>query len=285
MKKGSVHISQEQIKQFDTEGYLLLNNFYAEDDINAICHAIYLIIGEVIDEHGLMIERLPYHPIRFDDGYIEIIRRDRRLGSVIYDAVKQIPAFVRLVADWRNEQLFKLLRRGSLPGLAGNGFGIRINNPAEEKFRAAWHQEYPHQLRSRNGIVFWAPLLKVEPDMGPVDILPGSHTEGMLPMTKISSGPDGQAGTYAMRLLNEEQYAKKYPMHAPCTAPGDLLLMNFDVIHRSGKNISNRALWSMQYRLFDFTESVGRKNGWVGSFGAGVDFSKFHPELLLNQGE
>ena len=276
-------LAPEQIAQFKRDGFLLIRNFYSMEQIEPICLRAYNIIGQVIDEYNLPVTRNPYAYETFDDGYLDVININRRYGGVIYDAVKQIPAFLKLVAEPQNETLFNLLRPGATAGVAAGGFGIRINNPFEEKYRAAWHQEYIGQLRSLNGLVFWSPLIQVQPEHGPVDILIESHHAGLLPLIKNHSDIPGQTGGYAARLYNEHSVVTKYSMVAPCITLGDVLIMDFMVLHRSGQNISTRALWSMQFRWFDFSEPVGRKHNWIGSYAAGIDFSDIHPELCINQ--
>ena len=276
-------LGEHQIVQFERNGFILLENFYPLEKIEPICRRAYDIIGEVIREYDLPVKRKPYAFEAFDDGYLEVININRRYGGVIYDAVKQIPAFMALVADLKNEKVFQQLRAGAIAGIAAGGFGIRINNPFEEKYRAAWHQEYPGQLRSLNGLVFWSPLINVLPENGPVNILPGSHKEGLFPLIQYETNNQGQTGGYAARLHNEQALVSKYEMISPCTKPGDLLIMDFMVLHQSGINNSNRALWSMQFRWFDFSEPVGRKHNWIGSYASGVDFADVHPELCVNQ--
>src|SRR5690606_8599651 len=73
-------------------------------------------------------------------GYLALARANRAWGAEVYDAIKQIPAFMRLVSDVRNDEVFRALRPGSEPGLAAGGYGIRIDSPGEDKFRAPWHQ-------------------------------------------------------------------------------------------------------------------------------------------------
>ena len=145
-------LTPDQIESFQRDGLLILRDFYAPDQVVPIQRAIYNIIGLVIDKYRLDIERAPFAPERFDDGYQALIKANRKYGAEVYDAVKQIPAFVRLLGDPRHEEVVSELRPGALPGIAGAGYGIRIDNPREEKFRANWHQEYPAQLRSLDGV-------------------------------------------------------------------------------------------------------------------------------------
>jgi ectoine hydroxylase-related dioxygenase (phytanoyl-CoA dioxygenase family) len=203
-------------------------------------------------------------------------------GGEIYDAVKQIPAFVRLVAHPAHEALMRALRENSVPGLAAGGYGIRIDNPHEDRFRAQWHQEYPAQLRSLDGLVFWSPLVPVTEALGPVQFCPGSHRMGPLPVyTKDPANPE-RRGAYSLMLKDEEALLAAHPRIAPLCGPTDLVIIDFLVLHASGHNRSSRARWSMQFRYFNFAEPTGRSHGWRGSFAAGVDFGSIHPELCAN---
>jgi len=172
------------------------------------------------------------------------------------------------------------MREGSAAGLAAGGYGIRIDNPAADRFRALWHQEFPAQLRSLDGIVFWSPLLPMTPDMGPVQIARGSHREGPVPVYEDDGGI-GQSGAYSLRLHREAERLAKYEIVAPCTNPGDLVLMDFLTLHQSGANISDRPRWSMQFRYFNFCDPIGIDIAWAGSYAAGQKFEDILPDLKV----
>ena len=276
----SCKLSDAQIDQFNRDGVLLIKSVYDPADIAKIQNGIYQVIGLVLRQHGLRDTRRPFDPGSFDDGFNDLIRKDRGLGSVIYDAVKQIPAFIRLLAHPLHEHLVRQLRPGAIPAFAGGGYGIRIDNPHEDKFRTFWHQEYPAQLRSLNGVVFWSPLVPVTPELGPVEVCVGSHIEGPLPVFADSAG-QRKEGAYSLRLDQEEKYLHRYLKASPLSDPTDLIILDFLVIHASGYNRAGRSRWSMQFRYFDMSEPVGMSHGWKGSYASGVDFKKIHPELFL----
>ena len=96
----------------------------------------------------------PFEAANFDAGFQELIAHDRTLGGRVYDAVKQIPDFMRLVSSEKHEAVVRQLRGTEAPAIVAGGYGIRIDNPNEEKFRAGWHQDYPAQIRGLDGLVF-----------------------------------------------------------------------------------------------------------------------------------
>lgn len=275
-------LTRTEIDDFHRDGFVLIRGFYdIEAEIRPIQSAIAEIIALVRASNGLSAE-LPDSVVNFDYQFADLIAHDRRLGAVVYDAVKQIPAFVRLVCSQGHEAVYKQLRGSDLVGVAGGGYGIRIDNPGEERFRADWHQEYPAQLRSADGAVFWSPLVAVEADMGPVRVCVGSQAEGLVPVvTRDPDHPD-KAGAYGLILSDRAARVARYPQVAPLTSPGDLLIMDFLTLHASGHNTSNRSRWSMQSRLFNFREPTGVKHGWQGSYAAGTDFAAIHPELVAD---
>jgi hypothetical protein len=271
-------LTADDLAAFDRDGFVLLPGFYdVEDQITPIHQGIRRIVELSAKRHGVKVPcDTPFDAMTI--GYRSLIEKDRSIGSEVYDAVKQIPAFMSLVSDCKNEVLFRELRKESDPGLAAGGYGIRIDNPGEGRFRAPWHQEFPAQLRSLDGIVYWSPLLPVTTEMGPVEIARGSHKEGIVPVFN-ESGKGARQGAYGLRLDDEERRLSFYEKCTPLSQPGDLLLMDFLTLHQSGENVSGRPRWSMQFRYFNFSDSTGVRIAWRGSYAAGVDFSDIIPEL------
>lgn len=271
------------ITSFHSDGFLLVRQFYdVESEILPIQHSIHQLIGLLIRKYQLPIQQQPFAPECFDSGYQQLIAHDRAIGGEIYDAVKQIPDFVRLVASAKHCDVVRQLRSTDLPGVAAGGYGIRIDNPGEEKFRAPWHQDYSAQFRSMDGIVFWSPLLAMTPQMGPVEVCKGSHTDGLVRVhTQDQNNPD-KTGAYALILENEQQRVASYEQVAPLTEPGDLLILDYLTIHRSGSNVADRSRWSMQMRYFNFAEPTGQRIKWSGAYAAGADLKSVHPELYID---
>ncbi len=275
------YLSSEQIEAFRENGILVLREFYDTEDVEPIQRGIYQVIGQIMLRHGIPDTRSEFSAATFDDGYNSLISANRAWGGEIYDAVKQIPAFIRLVSHPAHEALFRELRDQSIPAIAAGGYGIRIDNPFEDKFRAMWHQEYPAQLRSIDGLVYWSPLVSITEELGPVLICPGSHKAG--PLLVYSADPEGagRSGAYSLKIKDEEAWVARYRQISPLTNPRDLVIMDFLVLHASGHNRGVRSRWSMQFRYFNFNDELGRSYGWKGSFAAGVDFRKVHPELFV----
>ena len=264
---------------FDRDGFALIKEFYDDArDIRPVQEGIGEIVALVAKKYGVTAPcGTAEEAMKL--GYPALIAANRAWGGEVYDAVKQIPAFMALVANEENSALFNVIRKGAAPAIAAGGYGIRIDNPNEEKFKAPWHQEFPAQLRSLDGIVFWSPLVEIKPELGPVEIASGSHLEGPLAVYSDDGGI-GKSGAYALRLEGETEKLAKYKQVAPLAKPGDLLIMDFLTLHQSGANTGSHPRWSMQWRYFNFRDPSGIKIGWKGSFASGQKFQDILPELL-----
>ncbi|WP_420408255.1 phytanoyl-CoA dioxygenase family protein [Hoeflea sp.] len=274
-------ITAEDRKFFEDEGYLLIRNFHDyENEIEPIQRDIYRIIHLVARAHGLDIAQKPFSRENFDSGYNELLKADRRYAGEVYDLVKQIPSFLRLISNKRSEDLFKALRGTDHAGVGAASYGIRIDNPNEDKFRSHWHQEFLFQPQSIDGIVFWTPLVPVLANMGAVVVLPKSHKDSLCVYSKGTTYAEKQ-GAYQIGIHDEEAVVSKYEHIAPLTEPTDLLLMDFLTIHGSGENRSERSRWSVQSRFFNYNDPVGMKVGWKASITTGTQVEALFPDNFV----
>ena len=92
-------LDKSQIEEFRQNGALVIPRFYdAQSAIEPIQRGIYEVIGILIRKYALDIDRPAFSPDQFDAGYQKLIAADRAYGGEVYDAVKQIPACMRLVS-------------------------------------------------------------------------------------------------------------------------------------------------------------------------------------------
>ena len=119
-------ITPEQIRQFDENGFLIIENFYdIESVVDPLVKRIYRFFKEVIMTYNLQIDVPPYSRENFDLVYYSILIKDRGVASIIYDAIKQFPEFLRIVSCKRGALLAETLCGSKSIGIAGGGFGIR----------------------------------------------------------------------------------------------------------------------------------------------------------------
>jgi len=110
------------------------------------------------------------------------------------------------------------------------------------------HQDWPSVQGSLNGVTCWCPLVDIPDELGPLEVIPGSHLCGYLEHREEDGVP----------VLTEcpSKRFLRLPMQA-----GDVLFFSSFTIHRSGQNISERIRYSMHFRFDDIKEKsfINRK--------------------------
>lgn len=102
------------------------------------------------------------------------------------------------------------------------------------------HQDWPSTQGSINGLNCWMPLVDTTSDLGPLEVVPKSHTLGYL--------DHHEEGVPA--LNNNQQDFVSVPMK-----PGDALIFSNFLIHRSGVNVTDDKIrWSTHFRYDDALE-------------------------------
>jgi phytanoyl-CoA hydroxylase len=107
------------------------------------------------------------------------------------------------------------------------------------------HQDWRSMQGSLNSVVIWIPLIDIDRDLGALEILPGSHLEG-LRTDRIENG-------FGMVKLTNEEIHKLLPVEVEA---GDVLLFSSFLIHQSGNNITNKPRWSCHFRYNDLDEAT-----------------------------
>ncbi|MEJ0010458.1 MAG: phytanoyl-CoA dioxygenase family protein, partial [Alphaproteobacteria bacterium] len=274
--------TEQYRRTLETDGFVRIEKFYAPAELAPLKERIARIIRTVYAQHmGSQAPAEGFDSEALQQAYMEMVHHDRKLGGLVYDAVKLIPEFLRITASERNVALAGALRGSDFMGIIRGGDGIRIDNPSEETFRAPWHQDYLYQLSGTGALVFWMPLVDIPQEIGPIEACIGSHRDGPRP---IYYTDEKFAGTsYGMQLANEEQIINAYPRTKLTCAAGDLLVIDFLTLHRSGFNRTRFPRWSMQLRYLDFNDPHGAAIGWRGGFSQGNTLAAIHPELVVQK--
>ncbi|HWB20031.1 MAG TPA: phytanoyl-CoA dioxygenase family protein [Phycisphaerales bacterium] len=280
-KEASLHSSVEaDVQQYRDNGF---SRFPAFLDLPALVTPLQTQIRQVIDlvrrRSGLGTSTGDV----FDAGLPELLEKDRKAVSAVYDAVRKVPAFFALATHPSVWNLVKRLMNTELPGLYAQGSGIRMDHPDEDQYLSPWHQEYPSHLCSLDMLTLWIPLVEVDETVGSVIFAPGSHKEGLLKVHLDDPLNTNHNGAKATAIVDLNKYLAKYPQTSVDTKPGDVVALHGLTLHASRPNRSQRTRWSVQLRYFNFLNQDGIRIGWTGGMLAGVDLRKVHPEAVVER--
>ena len=120
-------------------------------------------------------------------------------------------------------------------------FSSRATASNDNYWRVPAHQDWPSTQGSINGLTCWTPLVDVGDLLGPLEVVPGSHLDGLL-----DHEDDG-----VPKLVGETMNFLPIPMEI-----GDALFFSNFTIHRSGLNQSDLIRWTAHFRYNDVREST-----------------------------
>jgi phytanoyl-CoA hydroxylase len=122
-------------------------------------------------------------------------------------------------------------------------FSSRYLAKNESYWKVPAHQDWPSTQGSLNGLTCWIPLVDVPTELGPLEMIPGSHLNGAMEHKEQSGvpicGSDFSEGDFV-----------PVPMKA-----GDALFFSYFTVHRSGTNTTaDKIRWTIHLRYDDRSE-------------------------------
>lgn len=212
----SMKLSQQQMEQFDKEGYLFFENMFSPEEAKLLREEaanVYAMDRQEVWRESSGVARTAFAAHTFNEAF-------RRLGSH--------PRLVEPVSQILDGQVymhqFKVNAKAAFDGDVWQ-----------------WHQDYGTWLRddgmpeprAMNIAVF---LDDVTPANGPLLFIPGSHKLGV-----VEAGHDLETTSYPLWTLDRDkvtELAKQGGCVAPIGAAGSVLLFSSLLVHASPPNIS-----------------------------------------------
>lgn len=212
-------------------GYCLVENLFSRSEIASIREDMNFIFsqfsgGRKVDDLFLM----------------ELFKNDIDAFVGCAGLCQKLPSLYRLAGSEKIRQV--LIELGiKFPTLNTKplvSFSSKNTAKSEAYWKIAGHQDYPSNLGSINGITLWMPIQDTYEDLGPLEVAPDSHKDGVLE----------HSGTPPV-LVNDNFDYISVPMKL-----GDALFFDTKLVHRSGLNkTDDKIRWSMHFRYNDVCES------------------------------
>ena len=246
-------LSDEQVRRYREDGFLLVSDVFAASEIAALRAAIPAVFAEE-------------SPARVTEARSATVRS-------VYGSHRTNASFRRLSEDAR-------LVEPAMQVLDSDVYVYQFKANAKAAFAGdvwEWHQDYIF-WRDEDGMP--APRVtnvalfvdEVNEFNGPVFFMPGSHREGVIEMTPgaPSSAPETGEPSWMSNVSAKLNYAldrrtlallcKRYGLASPKGPSGSVLLFDANVVHGSSNNISpfDRVLIIATYNSVHNVPGVGR---------------------------
>ncbi|XP_014791187.1 uncharacterized protein LOC106884357 isoform X1 [Octopus bimaculoides] len=256
------HLTEEQIKKFFDEGFLIVNDLFTPEELQPCCNDIEILVdnlaqklykaGKISDLHedcGLF-QRLT-----------EIDKEFSGASILIFKSQKLTKSFQNL---WSNERLLNIAEQILGPEISGHPvWNLRPKIPNSKIVQVPWHQDsayfdpdsYDHMI-----LTAWIPFLNTNARNGGMQMARYGHHTGKIAHHTCSPGD-----TWYVDLAEEEmQKTLGVDLERDiitCHVPyGGMLLFQNITPHRSLLNISNDVRWSVDLRWQSPKEKWGFYN-------------------------
>jgi ectoine hydroxylase-related dioxygenase (phytanoyl-CoA dioxygenase family) len=128
---------------------------------------------------------------------------------------------------------------------------------SDNYFRLPAHQEWSNMQGSTSGIVVWSPLVEVTEEMGLLQVISGSHLNGLMPIK------GSENNNYPLEINNEFNDSEFTNVKLNV---GDILLFHPLLVHRSGINTSDKIRWTINFRFNNSMDKEFTKRDFFNPF-------------------
>ena len=115
--------------------------------------------------------------------------------------------------------------------------------------RLAPHQDWRSMQGSLDSVVVWVPLVPIDRALGALEVLPRSHTRGLLP----AEMEDGYG-----HIATPIETSAFVPIEV---VKGDALVFSTFLVHQSGTNVTSAIRWSCHFRYNNLREKTFIERG------------------------
>jgi hypothetical protein len=217
------------------------------------------------------------------DTAIDALRaRDRTALGAVYDGFRESLAFRQIVTHPALTEAAATLVGAARLHSPFQHTAFRMDMAGEHWRGFAWHQDYPYNMLSDRYVTAWLPLTAVGPDNGSIEVAP-AWSDRIHPV-EIRFKRDAEGRRLSTRdafIAGRLQAQFAEGAQVLSLAPGDVVLFDGRLVHRSGFNPGPRHRYSIQARFGDLMAPEMIARAWANRRVDGFStFKAAHPELV-----
>ena len=145
--------------------------------------------------------------------------------------------------------------------ISGPSFFVNIPNNNERKY--TWHSEQNWYPKRRNFLNVWCPIILDRTSDNSMAIMAGSHKKDWIYFSE-NTGYDGVIDeTSNVQYEIPTSFLSSYKEYIPAVKIGEGLFFNGKSVHRSLDNTSSKTLFTMVFRVFDYSEDLTLSSNWA----------------------
>ncbi|XP_071163553.1 phytanoyl-CoA dioxygenase domain-containing protein 1 homolog [Mytilus edulis] len=243
-------LSDDEIKQFFEDGYVIVEKFFNRDEIDPCRDAVNELVEELAQKlyNTKRIKSL-YRELGFFERLTAIEKDFPGANILLHKGDQLAQAFKDL---WSNERMLNVVEQLIGPEIAGHPvWNLRTKTPQNEATTVPWHQDCGYlnvDCYKTLQPTAWIPLLDANEKNGCMQVANKGHKKGLVAPHQCCYG-----GTWYV-MLEEQEMMKTLDVDVDkdiitCPVPyGGMLLLNNLIPHRSLPNMTKQIRWSLDLR-------------------------------------
>ena len=246
-------------KKINKIGYAVEKNLLNKNSLKQIKISIFHLLKKFLSKKHYLKNSL--------DEQLSYLRKNNKSKfGILFDSLQTLAINYEVLSNPKVlKKVAKLLN--TIPScITLTDVALRLDPPNDERNSLGWHQDssyFRQNENGSNGLVLWTPVVYITKNMGRLEFLKDSHTLGPLRIKKkiFKQKKKSSQREINSKKLNNFKNILNYDLKL-----GDSLLMNMDMVHRSGKNYSKKFRISL----------IGRYHNMISKdFNSGLNIYKY----------
>jgi phytanoyl-CoA hydroxylase len=239
------------LQSYKEKGYLLLKKLIEPREVDLIRSEAKAIFISQMRRFGI-VDSGDILEAEFEQGMIRLFETDLQTFMNCGKHAQHLISLHRLSLDERIVALLKELGldRPSVSTRPVMYFNAERLAKKEVYWRVSPHQDWRSIQGSLDSVVVWVPLVRIDRQLGAIEVMPGSHKRGLMSAAEVEDG---------FGIISEPLDAAEFvPVEVE---KGDALFFSTFLVHRSGTNVTDSIRWSCHFRYNNLSEKTFVQRG------------------------
>ncbi len=255
-------ITKSKQNFYNKNGFVLVKNLLNKSNIKKLQKTI------LNRSKNYLKDKKNFRSIYDKQFHSELIRlkkvEPKKFGS-LYDSIQRSLQLYSIICEKSLIKNICNLTKLKKENISFNGENIRMDLPNDKLHHLEWHQDRSYYFQNRDGnkgIVCWIPLIDLDKKNGPLQVCVASHKDGFI--ANYKKFRKNKKSSFQRKVKKKNTFK----VFSQSLKEGDVLFMNKNTIHASGKNTSRFIRFSLQVRVHDLMDP---------------DYLSFRYKILYNQ--
>jgi ectoine hydroxylase-related dioxygenase (phytanoyl-CoA dioxygenase family) len=243
-------MNKELLNKFEKDGFVIIQNLIKKELLIKLENSLFNLIKYHLKEENVNLEQYQNQKELIHKGFIaldEMRMSDKKKTDriqIIYNMIRRSEILSNIVHsdEVMNNVKYLLESPPNMPAYTFTQF-CRMDSPKNHSFDLGWHQESYENIPGTRCVVLWAPAVdKNNIENGSMYVLKNSCEGGEQPHYIIQL-----SDRYINHCIPEDKIKNfsNYEKILLDLTPGDVLLFNHHLIHKTNTNRGNRVRFTI----------------------------------------